>query len=139
MQPNPNELPPEDESSEPVEQKKPFSIRLFERSGGAAQRPDKERKKLMKRFRKAKKIPSETEVERFRPDLDKGLTERQVGIRNSQFLFNDVNKRYSKSYASIFAGNICTFFNLLCLIVAVAPPTFSTRTRQDPLEMYEPA
>ncbi len=74
----------------------------------------------MRKFRKAKHIPSEAEVERFTPALDKGLSDEQVETRFNQFLFNDVNKRYSKSYASIFIGNICTFFNLLCVIVAVA-------------------
>ncbi|MDE6613583.1 MAG: hypothetical protein K2K28_03410, partial [Clostridia bacterium] len=36
------------------------------------------------------------------------------------FLFNDTNKKYSRSYASIFIGNICTFFNLLCLLAGIA-------------------
>ena len=99
--------------------KKSFSSRVLEREAVPA-RPDKERRKLMKKFRKAKNIPSETEVERFSPALEKGLSPEQVDTRYNQFLFNDVNKKYSKSYRSIFFGNICTFFNLLCLIVALA-------------------
>ena len=35
-------------------------------------------KKLMKRFRRAKKIPSSDEVVRFTPALDQGLTQEQV-------------------------------------------------------------
>ena len=99
--------------------KKSFSSRVLEREAVPA-RPDKERRKLMKKFRKANNIPSETEVERFSPALEKGLSPEQVDTRYNQFLFNDVNKKYSKSYRSIFFGNICTFFNLLCLIVALA-------------------
>lgn len=102
-----------------AEEPKNFSARVLE--GETAPRsPDKNRKKLMKQFRKAKKIPSESEVERFTPDLGEGLSEDQVELRFNQFLFNDVNKRYSKSYRAIFLGNICTFFNLLCLLVAAA-------------------
>jgi cation-transporting ATPase E len=35
-------------------------------------------------------------------------------------LVNKTVKKYSKTYRSIFVGNICTFFNLLCLIAAIA-------------------
>ena len=80
----------------------------------------KTRKQLMKHFRHAKHIPEAEDVERFSPDPDTGLTEEQVDARFSQMLFNDVNKKYSKSYTSIFVGNICTVFNLLCVIVALA-------------------
>lgn len=97
---------------------KSFSSRVLE--GGGVSANKSQRKKLLKKFKKAKHIPSETEVERFTPALDEGLNEEQVETRFNQFLFNDVNKKYSKSYASIFLGNICTFFNLLCLLVAVA-------------------
>ncbi len=79
-----------------------------------------DKKKLMKQFRKAKELPSESEIERFTPALDKGLTQEQVDLRFTQFLFNDVNKKYSKSYKSIFFSNLFTFFNLLCLIAAGA-------------------
>ena len=88
--------------------------------GGSAPKGQLDRKKLLKQFRRAKDIPSAEDVERFDPSPDAGLTDEQVQLRFSQFLFNDVNKKYSKSYASIFVGNICTFFNLLCLIVALA-------------------
>ncbi len=105
--------------AEPHEPKRrKFAARVLERPS-AELSETKERKKLMKRFKKAKEIPSETDVERFTPPVDRGLTADQVKTRFDQFLFNDVNKRYSKSYAAIFIGNICTFFNLLCVIVAV--------------------
>ena len=97
-----------------------FSSRMFDRGTPAEQLAKKKRKKLMKAFRRAKKIPSSSDVERFTPDPDKGLTSAQVETRFNQFLFNDVNQKYSKSYRSIFIGNICTVFNLLSVLVAVA-------------------
>ena len=81
---------------------------------------DFDKDKLVKYFRRHPKNKINTHVERYSPDIDKGLTSAQVQKRFSQFLFNDTNKKYSKSYASIFIGNICTFFNLLCLIAFIA-------------------
>ena len=107
------------EGAEEKQTSKRFSSRVFNR-GKTEEKPNKERKQVMRQFKRAKKIPSADEVERFEPALDKGLTAEQVDTRFHQFLFNDVNKKYSKSYASIFLGNICTFFNLLCLLVALA-------------------
>ena len=106
------------EEQEEQEKEKRFSERVT--GGGAVQKEQAERKRLMKEFRRAKHIPAAEEVERFEPSPEKGLTSEQVELRFSQFLFNDVNKKYSKSYTSIFVGNLCTFFNLLCLIVALA-------------------
>ena len=106
------------EEAQPETQGKRFSERVM--GGGAVREDQLDRKKLMKRFRRAKNLPSAEDVERFTPDPDKGLTSEQAELRFSQFLFNDVSKKYSKSYTSIFVGNICTFFNLLCLIVALA-------------------
>ncbi|MDE7453183.1 MAG: HAD-IC family P-type ATPase, partial [Clostridia bacterium] len=64
--------------------------------------------------------PINYKVDRFSPNLKKGLSTAQVQTRFKQFLFNDTNKKYSRSYASIFIGNICTFFNLLCLLAGIA-------------------
>lgn len=76
--------------------------------------------KIVKYFRRHPKGKINTHVERYSPDIKQGLSTPQVQTRFSQFLFNDTNKKYSKSYASIFVGNICTFFNLLCLIAFIA-------------------
>ncbi len=116
-QPLPEEIPEEPER--PTEKKRSFSSRVLSR---AAEKADagRSRKDVMKRFKRAKHIPAAEEVERFSPSLDEGLTEGEVETRFGQFLFNDVNKKYSKSYRSIFLGNICTVFNLLCLVVALA-------------------
>ncbi len=111
-----------DEKTESVqtEEKKSFSARMLESSSVKQGEEGKGSKKAaMKRFKKAKSVPTEAQ-ERFTPPLNKGLSEEQVELRFNQLLFNDVNKKYSKSYASILAGNIFTFFNLLCVIVAVA-------------------
>ena len=61
-----------------------------------------------------------TPTQRFNADADKGLSSAQVKSRIEQGLYNKEGKKYSKSYKSIFLGNICTFFNFLCLLVAVA-------------------
>ncbi len=78
------------------------------------------KEKLVKYFKRHPKRQINTKVERFSPDVEKGLTPQQVEKRFSQFLFNDTNKKYSKSYASIIVGNVCTFFNLLCLCAFIA-------------------
>ncbi len=76
---------------------------------------------IKKQFRKKKtEVPQYSKVRRFHPDVKTGLSSSQVDERFSQFLFNDTNQKYSKSYASIFMGNIFTFFNLLCVLAAVA-------------------
>ena len=79
-----------------------------------------DKQKIIKYFKKHPKQAVSTKVERFNPSLKKGLNSSQVETRFRQFLFNDTNKNYSRSYASIFIGNIFTFFNLLCLIAGIA-------------------
>ncbi len=60
------------------------------------------------------------DVQRFHTRSDEGLSTLQVEKRQEQGLVNTLGKKYSKTYASIFVGNLCTFFNLLCLLAAVA-------------------
>ncbi|MDE6585861.1 MAG: HAD-IC family P-type ATPase [Clostridia bacterium] len=79
-----------------------------------------DKQKIVKYFKRHPKKAVNTKVDRFSPKLEKGLSPDQVETRFRQFLFNDTNKKYSRSYASIFIGNICTFFNLLCLFAAIA-------------------
>ena len=67
-----------------------------------------------------KKQPQpQAEIRRFNADASEGLSKAQVEERIAQGLVNKTGKKYSKSYRSIFLGNICTFFNLLCLIAAL--------------------
>ena len=105
------------------------SVAQYVRQKLAAEQTDNARKPsapvdkeaIRKQFKKKNaKIPSSSQVQRFSPDTAQGLTAAQVEERFSQFLFNDTNQRYSKSYASIFIGNLCTFFNLLCVLALVA-------------------
>ncbi len=78
------------------------------------------KEKIIKDFKRHPKRKINYKVDRFSPKLNEGLTQAQVETRFSQFLFNDVNKDQSKSYLYIFVSNICTFFNLLCLLAAIA-------------------
>ena len=70
--------------------------------------------------KKNKKQKEEAEIVRFNPDKNIGLTEAQVTSRQEQGLVNSAPKKYSKTYGSIFFGNIFTFFNFLCVVAAVA-------------------
>ena len=47
------------------------------------------------------------EVQRFNADAEKGLSSSQVSARIEQGLYNKTGKKYSKSYRSIFLGNLC--------------------------------
>lgn len=66
------------------------------------------------------KVPQEGSFEHFSPDPDAGLTKAQAEQRRREYLFNDTGKKYSKTYLNIFVNNICTVFNLLAALVAVA-------------------
>ncbi|MBR4943525.1 MAG: hypothetical protein IKZ28_05785, partial [Clostridia bacterium] len=70
-----------------------------------------------KKKEKKKKIPT-ADVQRFNATAGEGLSKAQVNERIEQGLVNKTGKKYSKSYRSIFFGNICTGFNLLCAIAA---------------------
>ena len=56
---------------------------------------------------------------RYQPTASYGLTHEQVEDRLAEGLNNKETKKYSKTYRSIFVGNICTFFNLLGLLAAI--------------------
>ena len=87
---------------------------------GEKQQQEFDKEKIVKYFKRHPKKAIDYKVDRFSPNLKKGLSTAQVQTRFKQFLFNDTNKKYSRSYASIFIGNICTFFNLLCLLAGIA-------------------
>lgn len=52
-------------------------------------------------------------------DSSTGLTDTQINERVNKGWVNEVKIGTSKSYLSIFAGNIFTFFNLLCFLVFI--------------------
>ncbi len=76
---------------------------------------EKDRKKA----KKGSKVNAADAV-RFNAELEEGLSKAQVEERIEQGLVNRTVKKYSKTYRSIFVSNICTFFNLLCLLAALA-------------------
>lgn len=85
---------------------------------------DNDTKKENKKFpfftgKKAESV-QETDVVRFHAYANEGLSKAQVEERIAQGLVNKTGKKYSKTYKSIFIGNLCTFFNLLCLLAALA-------------------
>ncbi|MBE7067957.1 MAG: HAD family hydrolase [Clostridiales bacterium] len=80
----------------------------------------KEKKSFFSFFKKKNQAQPQTSVQRFNADASEGLSAKQVEERVAQGLVNNAPKKYSKTYRSIFVGNICTFFNLLCLIAAIA-------------------
>ncbi len=73
-----------------------------------------------KEKKKKKTAVPVADVQRFHALASEGLSKAQVEERIEQGLVNKTGKKYSKTYRSIFIGNICTFFNLLCLLAAVA-------------------
>ena len=79
-----------------------------------------EKKGIFSFLKKNKTTQPQAEVRRFNADANEGLSAKQVEERVAQGLVNKTGKKYSKTYRSIFIGNICTFFNLLCLISALA-------------------
>ena len=58
--------------------------------------------------------------ERFNSSIEYGLSDKQVSQRIKEGLTNENKKTYSKTYKQIFFKNIFTFFNILCLGVAIA-------------------
>ena len=90
-----------------------------EKQTDAEQQSAPQKKPFLKK-RNTKKETPQTEVQRFHADANIGLSKAQVEERIAQGLVNKTGKKYSKTYRSIFMGNICTFFNLLCLLAALA-------------------
>ncbi len=58
--------------------------------------------------------------ERYSPAVELGLNTNQIEERKANKLTNYVKKSTSKSYFNIFFSNICTFFNMLGVIVCIA-------------------
>ncbi len=84
------------------------------------EKQDRKFRSLFPKRKKKKGSSSMMDVKRFHAHAHEGLSSAQVAERVEQGLVNTSGKKYSKSYASIFFGNICTGFNLLCAVCAVA-------------------
>ena len=64
--------------------------------------------------------PPPVKIRRVNATADVGLNAKQVQERIDKGYANTAVQKYSKTYRSIFVGNICTFFNFLCLVAAIA-------------------
>ena len=64
-------------------------------------------------------MSKKAELLRVQADINQGLTAEEVKQRVQLKKTNKVRKVVGKSYAAIFLGNLCTFFNLLGFIVFI--------------------
>ena len=70
--------------------------------------------------KKKKNKEEQVQVERFHPTAKEGLTSAQVDKRKETGHVNLVDTKNTKTYKTIILGNIFTFFNILCMLVAAA-------------------
>ena len=73
----------------------------------------------LKDIKKKKSVPL-ADVKRFNASPNEGLSTAQVNERIDQGLVNQSKTKYSKSYRRIILDNVCTGFNLICAIAALA-------------------
>ena len=80
----------------------------------------KERSKLnfsfLKKKKKAESLSLPTNIERFEPDINEGLSSDQVNKRITENLLNKTTTKNEKTYLKIFCTNIFTFFNYISKI-----------------------
>lgn len=62
---------------------------------------------------------SAADVERFQPDIEKGLEPDQVSLRMKQQLYNKNTQPTTKSIKRILSDNMLTLFNLINLILGI--------------------
>lgn len=82
--------------------------------------PQKADKKGMFKKKKEQEPVKPTRVKRVRTDASLGLTDDQVHERINKGQTNNTPNRNVKTYKRIFFENTFTFFNLLCLAVAIS-------------------
>ena len=80
---------------------------------------EKEEQKPIRQKKKKFEPLDSSKVVRYSPDINYGLSLSQVEERRENCLTNYTNSIYTKSYRSIILGNVCTFFNFLCIIVGI--------------------
>lgn len=71
-------------------------------------------------MKKNKEKNNASSIKRFNPDFNVGLTNSQIQTRINQNLTNATNEKPTKSVGKILFKNIFTFFNMICLAVAIA-------------------
>lgn len=64
------------------------------------------------------KNTKEPNIERFEPEINKGLSYGQVEERRKARLVNKSRKAYGKSYAEIIISNLFSFFNIVLYVIA---------------------
>ena len=79
---------------------------------------------FFKSSKSGKSDGTQTQIDRFYPDVESGLSNEQVGIRMAQELNNVSKLNKGRTYWNIFASNIFTFFNMLILAVFIAMIVF---------------
>lgn len=82
--------------------------------------PKKEKFNIFKRKKEQEPEKKPTRVKRVRTVASFGLTEDQVQERINKGQTNQTPNRNVKTYKRIFFENIVTFFNILCLAVAIS-------------------
>lgn len=82
--------------------------------------PQKDNKKGVFKKKKEQEPVKPTRVKRVRTDASLGLTDDQVHERINKGQTNLTPNRNVKTYKRIFFENTFTFFNLLCLAVAIS-------------------
>lgn len=82
--------------------------------------PQKANKKGVFKKKKEQEPVKPTRVKRVRTDASLGLTDDQVHERINKGQTNHTPNRNVKTYKRIFFENTFTFFNLLCLAVAIS-------------------
>ena len=82
--------------------------------------PQKADKKGVFKKKKEQEPVKPTRVKRVRTDASLGLTDDQVHERINKGQTNNTPNRNVKTYKRIFFENTFTFFNLLCLAVAIS-------------------
>ncbi|MBR6778542.1 MAG: HAD-IC family P-type ATPase [Clostridia bacterium] len=81
---------------------------------------NKEKLKSKNTTKKQKTKTEKVNIQRYNPNPEVGLTAEQVAKRTESNLVNVSTVKTGKSVGKIFLTNICTFFNLTCLLVAAA-------------------
>lgn len=76
----------------------------------------KSKKRIIKEYEEAMKRRN---VERFSPELNKGLNDEQVRKRIEGDFINKTPNKYTKSIASIICSNVFTYFNTIMFIIAL--------------------
>lgn len=101
-------------------EKEVIEVGTFEEDGVVYKTPRIIEKKEKPAKGKKSKEPVVKFVERYNPSYKVGLTTEQIEKRVAEGCVNVVENKNTKTYTQIFLSNIFTFFNILCITIAVA-------------------